>query len=429
MNQKENFNQIILNRMYGGTYISDYDNIGHEIINLYKSDNGKNYIFLCADGQLPKEHQGYESVMLLIRSAGNKLFKVIGKATGLKQFGDVTKNNDKKIIQYQKDEIKKNKITYGGILLDKIFHQNRFKKNETHNNIYITFEAKKVVKSAEVFYITTDQNDNEYTGKKIYKIPGKTMLGRSSRRYYKEDEIEKSNIYKELKKIINDDSLWDKETKVFKPKENDGWNKRDNLLEIIGKDYDELSYSNLIYYFLNKYPELTKDFVKNVLKIEDEKLDFNNFKIEREWERIDISLWIKKEDQNNKVDLIVIENKIKSNVSKYKDERTQLEKYKETVNKEKNKMKNIDKTYFYVLSPNYNEIKLSNDDWKKIRYSELLNCFKKFNDFYNFQEDQFNKLLFENFIKNIEKQSKDIDNNLEEKSEWIFNKRIIQLKK
>ena len=33
---------IIINRMYAGKYLAEGENIGHEIINLIRSDNGNN---------------------------------------------------------------------------------------------------------------------------------------------------------------------------------------------------------------------------------------------------------------------------------------------------------------------------------------------------------------------------------------------------
>ena len=38
--------EILLNRMYAGNYLNDDYNIGHEVINLFKDDNGRNYIYV-----------------------------------------------------------------------------------------------------------------------------------------------------------------------------------------------------------------------------------------------------------------------------------------------------------------------------------------------------------------------------------------------
>lgn len=39
-------NTIILNRMYAGSYLDEDENIGHEVINLFRDDNGSNYIYI-----------------------------------------------------------------------------------------------------------------------------------------------------------------------------------------------------------------------------------------------------------------------------------------------------------------------------------------------------------------------------------------------
>ena len=41
--------RILLNIMYTGKYISEYNKIGHEIINLFKADDGNNYISLIRE--------------------------------------------------------------------------------------------------------------------------------------------------------------------------------------------------------------------------------------------------------------------------------------------------------------------------------------------------------------------------------------------
>ena len=51
---------IILTKMYVGEYHEE--NIGHEVINLFKSDNGNNYIYVNKDGRInmmTKSKQSY----------------------------------------------------------------------------------------------------------------------------------------------------------------------------------------------------------------------------------------------------------------------------------------------------------------------------------------------------------------------------------
>ena len=46
--------EILLNRMYSGDYLTTGNNIGHEVINLFRCDNGKNYIYVLSDGSVAK---------------------------------------------------------------------------------------------------------------------------------------------------------------------------------------------------------------------------------------------------------------------------------------------------------------------------------------------------------------------------------------
>ena len=41
---------IILNRMYAGSYLEEH--IGHEVINLFKADDGSNYIYVNEENVL-----------------------------------------------------------------------------------------------------------------------------------------------------------------------------------------------------------------------------------------------------------------------------------------------------------------------------------------------------------------------------------------
>ncbi|MBQ5777031.1 MAG: hypothetical protein IIW06_08615 [Bacteroidaceae bacterium] len=47
-NAEENTSKvgIVINRMYVGDYLSE--NLGHEVINFFKADNGRHYIYLNA---------------------------------------------------------------------------------------------------------------------------------------------------------------------------------------------------------------------------------------------------------------------------------------------------------------------------------------------------------------------------------------------
>ena len=50
--------EIVLDLMYNGRYLKQDNNIGFEIINLFKNDNGEFYLYLQPYGTFAKEHKG-----------------------------------------------------------------------------------------------------------------------------------------------------------------------------------------------------------------------------------------------------------------------------------------------------------------------------------------------------------------------------------
>lgn len=140
--------EIVINRMYNGNYLND--NLGHEIINLYKSDNGHNYIYLNSLGTFSKEHTNKVGSILLVRTIPNKkALEILGKAEGIT---DVYRNGNSS--KEQIDYIKKNKIYYGDVRLDLLFS-----KNKSQQDIFITFKAETVVRPKVATYIKfSDKN-------------------------------------------------------------------------------------------------------------------------------------------------------------------------------------------------------------------------------------------------------------------------------
>lgn len=81
---KHKSREIIINKMYVGGYLSEGDNIGHEIINLYKADDGKNYIYLNSQGTIELSHGESCITVLLVRKFASKTYKILAKAEGVK---------------------------------------------------------------------------------------------------------------------------------------------------------------------------------------------------------------------------------------------------------------------------------------------------------------------------------------------------------
>lgn len=95
---------ILINTMYTGKYTNE--NIGHEIINLYKTDKGENYIYISPYGTLADERYETIDAVLLARPAGKGRLEIIAKATGLTP---QNKSENEKELNF-KDEDKINQI-------------------------------------------------------------------------------------------------------------------------------------------------------------------------------------------------------------------------------------------------------------------------------------------------------------------------------
>ena len=47
--------EILINQLYAGDYLKEGENIGHEVINLFKDDAGNNNLFITPSGYV-KNH-------------------------------------------------------------------------------------------------------------------------------------------------------------------------------------------------------------------------------------------------------------------------------------------------------------------------------------------------------------------------------------
>lgn len=403
--------EILLNIMYAGAYIEN-DNIGHEIINLFKSDNGKNYIYAMPYGTVAESHNDKIKSVLLVRRCSANTLEVLAKTDGkLKQrlmesFGRTDKNKEKaKARDIQVKEIQDEKITYGGKYLHEIFGKN----NTNDRDIYITFEAEHVVKPKEPIYLTTDE---KLIGQKNYYFLSDIQFPRQSMKGYLSTETNKANYDLVMDKIINNADLWGERTRKVKIRSLNEKDEEMTFLKIIGKEYDELSYSNMLAYFFQYAPETFCRFAKDVLG-----MDFNtDFTIAREQNNIDLLIT----DEQN---VLVIENKIKSGINGIKDkdeiDNNQLLKYRDYVYEQFP----IQKKKFFVLLPNYSHIDLEmldkSKEYKTINYSELF-------AFYQEQAAQFKeiKFFFNEFITALKKQSVMVDNSLEDEMYRRFSKTI-----
>lgn len=375
---------ILLNNLFNGEYIKE--KVGGEIINMYQSDNDKYYIYINPYGNINKNWDDRIKHILFIRSVGNGVVKVIGKAEIEEQIShNAIRKTGAGIDEYQKQYIDKNNITYGNV---KIYELGSW------SSYFVTFKAKSVYKSKTDIYLTTIGN-RAYSTDSIFILEEIKRINNQSQKLY----IESTNInYEVLEKIIKNPDFWEKD-KVGKVDLSESKESTESFLSIIKKENDELVNSNLLAYFLEKDSIFWSDFVKKVLEISNENVINGKPKITRESVG-NIDLLIEVEGC-----AIIIENKIKSGINSKKDNGySQLEKYIKIASEY---FKNSNYTlYFYVLRPDYN-----NEDYTVFnegnRYSEI-----KYSKIYEIIKNRNTSLCFEEFKRVVEKHSTEYDNEL-----------------
>lgn len=374
---------IVLNRMYVGTYL--FSNLGHEVINLYTADNGKHYLYLNSTGDFAKGHKGKIGYMILTKYVSSNCLQILGIATGLKdvfnpetQKGNIKETQKDENNTQQRDIIKD--ITYGGVHLNDIFNESE------RQNVYVTYEAEKVYKLIKDYYIFFNDKGSDKELKCV--LENHNLASTSLKQYIHEDDIENSDykiLLESIKTIVDDKyglskQLGDDDKVSVSGKE---INLRvESIFDICQIQNSETAFSNALKYFMMhpKYKILFQAFFANyniclgedysITLEEDAKIDYEKLSDECKKELFQVK--IKNNEyvypSGGRIDLlirtkdsvIVIENKIKSNINKKesdKDDTTQLQRYYNYAKWITNNDKSKDykkKTFFIILSPKYN---------------------------------------------------------------------------
>jgi hypothetical protein len=402
----EGQNVILINNMFNGKYLSSDVNIGHEIINLYQSDNGNFYVYINPYGNIQKKWDNKIEHILFIRSVRNRNVKIIGKVEIEKQLLlDTTFSNERK-HEEQIEYIKNNDIRYGGILLNEIFDSN---EQENPYPYFITFKAAKIYKAKQDIYLSL-QKDEYSLSTNTFPLENIKAINNQSQKLYidSSEPSDKNNYEKLIKEVINNENYWEEVSKVDSNADEN--KKLKTFLSIIRKENDELVNSNLLAYFLESDKEFWLDFVEKILGIS----SIQTFppKITREsFYNIDLFIEVEKH-------IIVIENKIKSRINgKKEDGYSQLKKYIEKT-QEYAKQNDIaeDHLHYYLLRPDYNNEDYTTWDKEK-KYTEI-----KYSDICKIIENPKPDFYFKEFKDVVKKHSNKYDNELFE----IMNERFIE---
>lgn len=432
-------NEILINKMYTGRYLKD--NVGHEVINFYKDDNGDSYVYVMPYGGISSKH--VEKIGWIFLTGAKETIKIEDKfysaleilalreveSIALKErekekLGDFRKKQKDETKEHykhfcekwedeHKEQIKKN-IKYDGVEVGKIFKDNQ----GDSTSIYVTYKVKNEIKrpNKKMYFVKTLDNKKIKETDAIYIPISKELPGSSCKGYITPKKEEKAN-YDVVKEYINGEYWVKSEAKSVKEIKTSEYEKESCFFEKMGKENDETAYTNMLYYFFNKDKIFNEfiEFVNKNNKIIIEKND--NYIIQKE----KFVLYKENKDKKEKrgrMDLvaygndniIIIENKIKSNLNgKQSDNTTQITTYYKAIEKREKelfKSEEIDKERtikILILVPNYKKREIEKEIEKEIQnkakeiskdiieivtYEELYNFFnsikKKENDLEEF---------------------------------------------
>lgn len=409
---------IVLNRMYVGDYLAS--NLGHEVINLYQADNGGNYIYLNSTGDFVKAHQGQVDYMLFVKYYAIGEVEVIGMACGLHdvyqadqkftaKYSGINPNISEQQLNYIRSE---GGISYGGVSILDIFG------GAEQQSVFITYKADKVYLPREGkrlfirFYSETDVKYPSHDATDVIVVLNGYQQAKASLKQYiyaegtYKGDLSKHNIeekkadYCRIRAMLIDNlPLWRESNNMVNAEELNGVNSRKvSLFDICQIQNDENKFSNALAYFMlcEEYKGLWNDFFirfgiklgrnysiarEEASKIEDSKIDSTKYP---SGGRIDLMI----RTENG---LIVIENKIKSDINSIEEDGKgkQLQRYYNYANWLATNNESVDygkDRDFIILTPKYNiptiEDECMTKAYKIITYADLYNFLsERVNDF------------------------------------------------
>lgn len=415
--------EIVLNRVFAGGFLDDH--IGHEIVNMYKDDRGRNYVYIQPYGTYQASHHGKIGAVLMVRSVpGMSALEVLGLAIGLTDIFNPALGYKKQWEVHTK-YILDNKITYGGVTLLDIF--DRSKEKEEDQPVYFTMQAEYVVRpNRKVYIIYGETKTIDEEGAEIVMLLNTNQAKCSLKQYFDP----KSKDYGVLKALLDSKNLWTEDTYSLAGDGRTIEVHEDNFFDILGVADYELAFSNALAYYMEKYPELVIEFAKQYFGKK-----VKTFRVFREWANIDLLL-------ENDEQVVVIENKITSKINgiQVKEGKlvgTQLKKYYESsrkkahgefLDKEDSMRTELQKhpkaTAFFILTPDYNPINLDEyntngfickEHYKQLFYSEV----------YSFLEGRYpSDIYFQEFLKGMKKHTSRYHTDLFEETRTKFMKQI-----
>lgn len=372
--------EILINQLFAGRYLSEGNNIGHEVINLFDDDDGVRHLFITPNSTV-KGHN-VESVIFVRNVKSRKTVEVI--AIGM----DLSPADNALVA----------KVRYGGVPLERIFRGNTYRGERDLFTGYATYEAGRVLLPAgdtRVLITIDDGFDlSSWPGSLLLRTSKKVVIPQGMRSYFSAES--EPEAHEQLAKLISDESLWEPAGATGRlVADGSASAQGPTFLEVIGKEDDELAFSNLLAYYFDYSHAAFREFASSeeLLALPDMGAEFT---IVRE-SNFNVDLWI--EDDSH---VVVIENKIRSGVNGYDGVgRSQLDKYRAKA--EEYARSCGKRTHYYAFVPDHNSTDFALFDpdgtYKVIPYSAIYRFFARHAASYI--ADRY----FPEFLRGLERQS------------------------
>ena len=298
---------IFLNIVFphSAEYVNSKGNIGHEIIDLFGGDNSQYHYYLNPWGLVDKNN--IPQVVLSICQSSTGLYKILNKAVIEKP--DYSFNDKEEDLYFKQ----KGKFLYNNKYLEEYFDL-----NAGGNTVLSSLSCKGIFEPTKPIYFAFKTFKQKRLQNSIYRLVS-TTPGRAT--VFKQFNQRDQEL---LEALVMNETIWHKKPiKSFK-KYVEEYENLDNFnyFEELGIKNQELQYSNAIRFFLSHY-NITNNLLKKLGCQISKKESFN---IERERYNIDLFLtnfdsYVKSKN-NTDEKIVIIENKIKANVTPSDNEKT-----------------------------------------------------------------------------------------------------------
>ena len=193
--------EILINQLFAGRYLEEGENIGHEVINLFRDDEGNKNLFITPSGRV--NGHDLEYILFVRNISARKTVEVVGLA--------------KEIYCIEDEEIRR--VRYAGVSLDQIFSNNIYNGTNDIFTHHITFRAGMFFLPSRRVFITIDNDfcleEYDSEGYKEQLCSERQVIIPQGMREYYSQEVD-SGAYNQLKELIENSDLWKEENNTEK---------------------------------------------------------------------------------------------------------------------------------------------------------------------------------------------------------------------